>query len=131
MSHNARLPRRLTAEREFVALLGKGCAVMDIDKNAAYSIVIFSHGVAALVGDSEDRSLAVRDVDAKLPRFALCVAASGAVSWAEKTSAAIAATAHPHASGVPGPIAKGGERELGHYYAPCRPPTPGDLRRGA
>ena len=106
MASHARLPRRLTAEREAVSVIGKGCAVVDIAKNAAYSIVIFSHGVAALVGDSEDRSLRVRDVDARLPRFALCVAASGAVSWAEKSDAS-------------------------HRYAPCRPPTPGDLRRGA
>ena len=89
-----------------MSVIGKGCAVIDIAKNAAYSIVIFSHGVAALVGDSEDRSLSVRDVDSRLPRFALCVAASGAVSWAEKIDAS-------------------------HRYAPGRPPTPGDLRRGA
>ena len=81
------LPRRLVAERELQGLLGKGCAVVDVDGHSAYSIAISSEGVAVVVGDvGDDGSLLFEDVvDARLPIFGLG-ASRGAVRWLERAS---------------------------------------------
>ena len=71
------LPRRLRAERLCVDLLGKGCAVVDVDGCERYAIAICADGVAAVVGDADDRGRFVVAAEAArgaaLPAFGVGV----------------------------------------------------------
>ena len=88
-SSAASLPRRLRAERDCVALLGKGCCVVDLAGCERYAIVISSQGVAAIVGDVADDTLKV-DADAAdgatLPAFAIGTRSDGTQVWLEYVS---------------------------------------------
>ena len=92
MSSAASLPRRLRAERDCVALLGKGCCVVDLAGCERYAIVISSQGVAAIVGDvgdvSDDRLVVDADAadGATLPAFAIGTRSDGTQVWLEYVS---------------------------------------------
>jgi len=103
------LPRRLQAERLAVEVLGKGCAVVDVEGDASCAVVIFSHGLAAFVGDVDESGGLSLDrpwaADARLPQYAIGITKSGA-RWLDRASGCRA-------------------------YQPCRAPARDSVRRGA
>ena len=94
--------------RSCVALLGKGCCVVDLAGCERYANVISSQGVAAIVGDVADDTLKV-DADAAdgatLPAFAIGTRSDGTQVWLEYVSGS------------------------GGTYERCRPPRADDVRR--